>query len=140
MDTMNYRQRFMNTMLFKDTKNVPFHEIALWQQTLERWKKEGLPEDATNGDFFEGNSYFGFEPREFIKINSNAPIPLFEYKVLEEDERTILYVDILVCVNICQPSFPEFKPLAFSRKNSELQPLSHQKFALFPQPIGQQSL
>lgn len=90
---MNYKKRYMDTMLFKDTKNVPFHEIALWQQTLERWKNEGLPDDATNGDFFEGNTYFGFEPREFVKINSNAPVPLVEYKVLEEDERTIIYTD-----------------------------------------------
>lgn len=89
---MNYRERFMNTMLFKDIHNVPFHEIGLWGQTLDRWRNEGYPEWC--GDWFmEGDSYFGFEPREFIKINATGPIPPCEYKVLEEDERHLIYID-----------------------------------------------
>ncbi|MDO8685493.1 MAG: hypothetical protein Q7J78_02350, partial [Clostridiales bacterium] len=89
---MNYRERFMNTMLFKDVHAVPFHEVGLWGQTLERWEKEGLPKGVVaNLIFLEGNEYFGFEPKEFVKINSTGPVPEFEYRVLEEDDRIIVY-------------------------------------------------
>lgn len=90
---MNYRKRFMDTMLFKDNTCVPFHEIALWQQTIVRWEHEGMPKGVTDGSFFEGNVFFGFEPREFIRIEAASPMPEVEYKVIEEDERTITFID-----------------------------------------------
>ncbi|MDO8686355.1 MAG: hypothetical protein Q7J78_06780 [Clostridiales bacterium] len=96
MKSVNHRERFMNTMLFKETETVPFHEIGLWGQTFERWEMEGLSKGAVKDLLFlEGNEYFGFEPREFIKINSTGPVPEFEYKVLEEDDWIIVYTDTM---------------------------------------------
>ena len=94
-NVINYRERFLDTLLFKNTGNVPFIEIALWGQTLERWQNEGLPNGAlgNDGNFMEGEPYFGFEPREYIKINSIRPFPRYEYKVIEENERTIVYLN-----------------------------------------------
>lgn len=96
MDTkVDYRKRLMDTLLFKDTKNVPFIEIALWGQTLERWQNEGLKIDElkNGGWFMEGEPFFGFEPREYIKINAIGPLPILDYNVLEEDDRIIVYID-----------------------------------------------
>lgn len=91
---IDYRKRFMDTMLFKDTQSVPYIEIGIWGQTLNRWEKEGLPKGVLKDILFlEGDSYFKFEPKEFIKINSIEPVPSFEYKVIEEDNRYIVYVD-----------------------------------------------
>ncbi len=44
----------MNTMLFEDTNDVPFHEIAIWEQTLEGWEQEGLPKGLISDNFLEG--------------------------------------------------------------------------------------
>lgn len=93
--TIDHAKKLMDTLLFKDNLNVPFIEIALWGQTLERWYKEGLPEGALkhNGWFLEGEEYFGFEPREYIKINAVGPLPVMKYTVLEETDRILVYID-----------------------------------------------
>ena len=83
----------MKTMLFKDANCVPFHEISLWKQTRKRWENEGMPKGVANSGFLEGNEYFGFEPKEYIKIDSNMPIPLLEEITISEDERTKVYTD-----------------------------------------------
>ena len=92
---MDYRSKFLNTMLFKDTRQVPLHEVALWEQTMVRWKQEGAPDSAfaTNGWFMRGDEFFGFEPRYFIQIHGNRPMPAFESKVISEDERIVTFVD-----------------------------------------------
>lgn len=92
---MNYRERFLKTMLFQELHQVPFHEIGLWGQTLDRWEQEGLPPGALQkgGWFMEGEPYFGFEPRSFAKINSTGPLPQQEYQVLEENDRILVYID-----------------------------------------------
>jgi hypothetical protein len=92
---MNNKDRFMDTMLFKDTRCVPNHEIALWGQTLDRWENEGLPKGVLKYDgwFLEGEPYFGFEPFEYIKIDSTGPLPENECSVLEENDRIIVFTD-----------------------------------------------
>lgn len=92
---MDYRARFLNTLLFKETNQVPFHEIAAWEQTVVRWRQEGAPAEAlqTNGWFMRGDRFFGFEPREFIDLRSCFPMPSFDQSIIEEDERIIIFSD-----------------------------------------------
>lgn len=87
---MNYRERFLRCNRFQSVDHAPFFEISTWGQTIERWHKEGMPQDVDTHFFLDGNEYFGFERWEYIKINTLV-VPAFEYQVLEEDERTIVF-------------------------------------------------
>ena len=55
-------------------------EIAAWPQTLERWKREGLPEHAASGSFMTGHAYFGLEGYDFAPVKTVGPQPPFEKK------------------------------------------------------------
>ncbi|HOK80543.1 MAG TPA: uroporphyrinogen decarboxylase family protein [bacterium] len=87
---MNSRERFVRCNLFKDVDHAPFVEIAAWPQTIARWLKEGLPADVDSCFYLNGNEFFGFERWEFIPLRTDL-IPMFEYEVLEENERIIVY-------------------------------------------------
>ncbi|MCX7705374.1 MAG: hypothetical protein N2115_03855 [bacterium] len=87
---MNSRERFIRCNLFQSIDHVPFVEIAVWPQTIERWLKEGLPHDVDPYFFMNGNEFFGFERWEYIPL-SVGMIPCFNYEVIEEDERLIVY-------------------------------------------------
>ncbi len=41
--SMTQKTRLNNTLHFGTVDRPPFMEIALWEQTVERWKKDGLP-------------------------------------------------------------------------------------------------
>ena len=68
-------------------------EIALWEQTVDEWLEQGLPEEAADADLFTGNEYFGLEGYNLALINTTFPEPCPEEQVLSEDERYIRYID-----------------------------------------------
>jgi len=89
---MNSRERFISTINFKKTDRYPYFELGIWGQTYERWLKEGLKEEELAGDWFRGEPKFArLDRREFIRLNM-GPLPGF-YRVLEETDRYILYID-----------------------------------------------
>lgn len=89
---MNARERHINTMKFKPVDKVPNYELGLWGQTYERWLTEGLPESEITGNWFEGVPKVGrMDRREYIGL-AMGPMPDF-YRVLEETERYILFID-----------------------------------------------
>lgn len=94
---MNHRERFLRVMNFGDFDRLPLHEYGAWEQTKLRWLNEGLPESAFDDwdgcECLEGSKYFGLEPRDFIKLNVDQPLPPLDEKVLEEDDRYIVYTD-----------------------------------------------
>jgi len=58
---MNHVERFRAVMEFKPVDRLPIWEWAMgWDQTIARWKTEGLPADL-NG-VFEIAQYFGHDP------------------------------------------------------------------------------
>ena len=63
---------------------VPIHD-GYWEDALERWKGEGLPESAACDKEDSLGEYFGTEIR-LIRIDDSY---LFNEKVLDEDERYI---------------------------------------------------
>jgi len=87
---MTPRERFVRCNLFQEVDHAPFIEIAAWPQTIRRWLKEGLPLDVDSGFYLNGNEFFGFERWEYIPINTGI-VPEFDYEILEENERTIMY-------------------------------------------------
>jgi len=87
---MNARERFLACNRFEPVDRVPFVEIAVWGQTVERWLKEGMPCDVDTSFYLNGNEYFGFDRWEYLPLDVGM-IPAFDHEVLEEDERTILF-------------------------------------------------
>lgn len=85
---MTDRERFCRIMEFQQVDRVPNYELGAWGQAIEQWYKQGVPQDALYLNWFEGEPYFKIDRRAFAPINAGM-IPGFEYKVLEEDERTI---------------------------------------------------
>ncbi len=87
---MNERERFRETMTFGTPDRVPYWECAFWQETLERWKREGLPENVDHAeaslcDFFGFDRSFGVYFRQTIPINIDLEPPFRRELLSEED-------------------------------------------------------
>ena len=80
---MNARKRFLETMNYGKPDRLPFYEfLGFWDQTINRWRGEGLD---TGVNVFD---YFGFDKIEYVYVDFD-PIPSFVTKTLQEDERYI---------------------------------------------------
>ena len=92
---MNNRERFHAMLSFQPVDHGFNHELGLWGQTLDRWHREGLPEDVTIGDFIMGCEYFGIDRIGYLPLRVVEMLPAFDEEVLEEDERyvTMRYAD-----------------------------------------------
>jgi uroporphyrinogen decarboxylase len=68
-------------MHFEEMDRPPFYEwLGYWQETVNRWRGEGLPASADHHD------YFGFDKREGISID-HGPIPSYVSRTVQEDDR-----------------------------------------------------
>ncbi len=82
---MNDLQRFRACMNYQPVdRGVYGAWIGAWPETIERWKREGF--DPANPPVFEGDRW-EWQGGWFF------PNPPFERRVIEEDERTVLYVN-----------------------------------------------
>jgi len=80
---MNPRERLLGTLRYDRVDRAPFRDGGAWPETIERWKREGYdPENPP----FEFDRWEGFGHWFF-------PNPPFERKVVEENERTVTYVN-----------------------------------------------
>ena len=78
---MNSRERFLATMYYRDRDRCPWGAMGFWPETLERWHREGWPDDVYL------NQFFGFDRlRENVPVNFGF-VPSFKETVLEETER-----------------------------------------------------
>ena len=57
---MKNKERFLNTLSFKKVDRLPLYFVGIWPDTMERWHKEGLPQDVT-----DVHSYLGLD---FLKV------------------------------------------------------------------------
>ena len=93
---MKNRERFRNVLNFQSVDRLPIVEWASWwNKTIERWKKEGLPDNLCNASdirTFLGldsviqygvNSYAGTF-REFKKTNNFPVSDIISYKKARE--------------------------------------------------------
>jgi hypothetical protein len=92
-ETITQRQRLSRALSFGGTDRAPFMEIALWEQTVERWRGEGLPDEGASADLLSGNPYFGLEGYDSALFNTNFPEPCPAERVVREDERYVTFVD-----------------------------------------------
>jgi len=100
--TMTLRQRFLGTVRFEPVDRIPYHCEYMWQSTVLRWLKEGLPDEAVpreNGripGIVMLNDYFGCDKGEGPGLNVNLDIlPPFEPERIAEDETTWTHRDRL---------------------------------------------
>ena len=80
------RQRFMDTLDFKLVKNPWFRWGSYaWDETIEIWKKQGY-------DGCDLNDYFSLDV--LLDVPPwYGPVPPFEYKVIEENEKFRTYIN-----------------------------------------------
>ncbi|MHC4418633.1 MAG: uroporphyrinogen decarboxylase/cobalamine-independent methonine synthase family protein [Planctomycetota bacterium] len=104
---MNSRQRWINTLLFKDKDRIPLEPGHGRQSTRARWYREGLP-SGTTGDAIIEYAYRqagGKEPLPRpgpgFPVNERM-IPEFDEKVIERGARTQIVQDWKG--NICEIS------------------------------------
>ena len=75
---MNDRERFLATMNYQERDRCPWGEMGFWPETLERWHKEGWPEDVAL------NEFFGFDRlREQVNVSLGF-MPGFKREIMEE--------------------------------------------------------
>ena len=86
---MNNYERFINILNFKEVDHPPLLLDGIWEDTLKRWYKEGLPEGINLYTYFE------IEELKFVYAGLNTgPYPPFEEKILFENENEIIKIDI----------------------------------------------
>jgi len=76
---MNDRERFLATMHYAPRDRCPWWEMWYWRETLDRWHKEGLPEDV------HLEEYLGVDRRENVGVSLGL-VPAFKRETLEEND------------------------------------------------------
>jgi len=78
---MTDRERFLATMNYEPRDRCPWGEMGFWPETLDRWRKEGWPEDEYL------NAFLGFDRlRDSVNVAMGF-VPGFRQEVLEETDR-----------------------------------------------------
>ncbi|MCD5390298.1 hypothetical protein LR007_00250, partial [candidate division NPL-UPA2 bacterium] len=76
---MTSRERIKLTLEHKEPDRVAIHDSP-WSATINRWKREGLPEDIPVEEYFDF---------EIVRIGFDSS-PRFPVEVLEKNEEFIL--------------------------------------------------
>ena len=99
MNEMNDLTRFRACMDFQPVDRTPFWAWLAWPETMERWEREGYsPGDDVDLDVIshvaqtKAKLHLGADIAQIFG-NWFYPNPPFEHKVIEEDDRSLLYVN-----------------------------------------------
>jgi len=88
---VNARERFLSIATGEATNELflPFDLNYSWfmEETVERWRREGLPRDVNLRKFF------GFDRVEFTGGRPYTLVPPFEEEVVSEDDETVVLRD-----------------------------------------------
>jgi uroporphyrinogen decarboxylase len=89
---LNHRERFLRIFQFKEADRIPDYEMNFWRTTIDRWHREGLPQEIrTNRDI---ELYFGLEGwegrGEWLQIKSGLWPPLPSRIIEEKEGRAIV--------------------------------------------------
>lgn len=86
LEPSSSRQRFLDTLKFKPVAKPWMRWGAfLWEETVERWKREGW-DGRPLDDLFELDRLVRVDPWY-------GPVPEFKHEVLSEDAETVTYVN-----------------------------------------------
>lgn len=81
MEEMTSHERFQRMYEHREADRIPIIDSP-WDATIERWRREGMPEGT---DFVD---YFGLDHVAHIGVDNT---PRYEQKVLEETDEHIVY-------------------------------------------------
>ena len=80
-DKLTSRERFLRMYQHKEADRVPISD-GPWGSTIERWHREGMPENVSWVDYFGTDHVFG--------IGSDNS-PRYEHKVIEDKEDYVIF-------------------------------------------------
>ncbi|MDD2765796.1 MAG: hypothetical protein PHE83_17685 [Opitutaceae bacterium] len=70
---MNHVERFRAVMNFQPVDRLPRWEWAMWwDQTIERWHREGLPDKLHFSQVFDIAEYFGLDPYQQFWLSTTT--------------------------------------------------------------------
>lgn len=133
---MNDRERFLNCMRFRKADRAPWWELWYWEETLERWCDEGLPQDV------HLQQYFGVDRREGAEVGLGL-LPPFKEETIEETSEFRIFSDHQGVIRkefkgkMAQQSMPQFlrHPLEtrqdFEKFKERLDPRSPARYPLW---------
>jgi len=90
---MNAGERIRATYEFREVDHLVRREFYIWEEAIERWKKEGLPAD------YQEKNLFKFDPAAMVNAGANLGwceppfLPLYEEKVIKDEGRTEIIQD-----------------------------------------------
>jgi len=84
---LTHRERFRRLMHYQTVDRGVHHEFGYLNETVQRWHKEGLPQELSSNHEIEG--YFGCDPEKRVPVSLGLH-PAFETKVLEEKADTVI--------------------------------------------------
>jgi hypothetical protein len=88
---MNQRERFIRICKCEKVDRPPYWEtLGFWDETVKRWRNEGLPSDIKPQDYFQ------MDRREYLPLEiggfTNLPfVPQFDKEIIEENKETITH-------------------------------------------------
>jgi uroporphyrinogen decarboxylase len=94
--SVTFRDRWISTVEFKPADR-PFRweSMGFWDETITRWHGEGLPKEVDTGDKLYMFNNFDYQaPVLFFPDKHPGLYPLFEEKIIAEDDRVITKIDI----------------------------------------------
>jgi len=64
---MNLRQRFLGVLDYRKVDKVPDIEMGFWEGAIDRWRREGMPEDVLSHD--DAMDFFRFKRFESVDVD-----------------------------------------------------------------------
>lgn len=87
---MRSRDRFLRTLRYEEVDRRPIELVDVWQETLARWRREGLPEGANPHEVL-GVAEYGYTFANVSPID--GLYPKFTVKVLMEEGESVYRTD-----------------------------------------------
>jgi uroporphyrinogen decarboxylase len=88
---LNHRERLLGTFRFKDVDRVPDYEFGFWNETIDRWHREGLPLNKRNIRDIEIHlGLEGFDCGEWLPVRIGFWPPLPSRIIKEEGDRAVV--------------------------------------------------
>jgi len=87
---MTLRERWLRQMHFQKPDRIPNFEFGYWDETLEVWHQQGLPEDVDSEA--KAYAYFGIENWQVAPISVGLH-PAFDTTIIEEGEDYVIMTD-----------------------------------------------
>lgn len=90
-DSLTPRDRFLKTLRYEPVDRRPVYLAGPWQDTLVRWRGEGLPAHVEDVHAHLGVTEFGYKMTNITPIA--GPHPVYAKKVLREEGDEIYSID-----------------------------------------------